>query len=58
MLNVRIVCRLMNVFVVSTWLQHRVIAPDKRGFQFSVLEGIFNIFNFAIFDTCTSDYFF
>ena len=48
----------MNVFVVvSTWLQHRVLMPDKHGVHFPVLEG--NIkFNFAIFDTCTCDYFF
>ena len=40
MLNVRFVCWLKNVFVVSTWLQHRVIVPDKQGVHFPVLEGI------------------
>ena len=30
----------MNGFVVSTWLQHKVLAPDKHGVHFSVLEGI------------------
>ena len=42
MLNVRFVCWLMNVFVVSTWLQHRVLVPDKHGVHFPVLEGILN----------------
>ena len=37
MLNVRFVCWFMNIFVVSTWLQHRVLLPDK---QECVLEGI------------------
>ena len=32
----------MNEFVVSTWLQHRVLAPDKHGVHFRVLEGILN----------------
>ena len=32
----------MNVFVVSTWLQHRVLAPDKHGVHFPVLEGTLN----------------
>ena len=35
-----VVCWLMNVFVVSTWLQHRLLVPDKHGVHFSVLEGI------------------
>ena len=30
----------MNVFVVSIWLQHRVIAPDKHRVHFPVLERI------------------
>ena len=42
MLNVRFVCWLKNVFVVSTWLQHRVLVPDKHGVHFPVLEGILN----------------
>ena len=42
MLNVRFVCWLMNVFVVSTWLQHRVLVPDKHGVHFPALEGILN----------------
>ena len=41
MLNVRFVCCLMNMFVVSTWLQNRVLA-DKQGVHFPVLEGILN----------------
>ena len=41
-LNVRLVCWLMNVFVVSTWLQHRVLVPDKHGVHSPVLEGILN----------------
>ena len=40
MLNVSFVCWLMNVFVFSTWLKHRVLVPDKHGGHFSVLEGI------------------
>ena len=32
----------MNMFVVSTWLQHRVLAPEKHGVHFPVLEGILN----------------
>ena len=32
----------MKVFVVITWLQHRVLAPDKRGVHFPVLEGVLN----------------
>ena len=40
MLNVRFVCWLMNVFVVSTWLQRRVLVPDKHGVHFPVLEGL------------------
>ena len=32
----------MNVFVVTTWLQHRVLAPDKHGVHFPVLEEILN----------------
>ena len=42
MLNVRFVCWLMNVFVVSTWLNHKVLVPDKHGVDFAVLEGILN----------------
>ena len=42
MLNVCFVCWLINVFVVSTWLQHRVLAPDKHRVRFPVLEGILN----------------
>ena len=30
----------MSVFVVRTWLQHRVYGPYKGGVQFLVLEGI------------------
>ena len=37
MLDVRFVCWFMNIFVVSTWLQHRVLLPDK---QECVLEGV------------------
>ena len=37
MLNVRFVCWLKNVFVVSTWLQHRVIVPDKQGVHIKML---------------------
>ena len=40
MLNVRFACWLMNVFVVSTWLQHRVIVPNKHSVHFPILEGI------------------
>ena len=32
----------MNVFVVITRLQHQVLAPDKHGVHFPVLEGILN----------------
>ena len=32
----------MNVFAVSTWLQHRVLAPNKHGVHFLVLEEILN----------------
>ena len=42
MLNVRFVCWLKNVFVVSTWVQHRVLVPDKHGVHFPALEGILN----------------
>ena len=42
MLNVRFICWLMNVFVVSTWLQYRVLLPDKHVVHFPVLEGILN----------------
>ena len=42
MLNVRFACWLMNVFVVSTWLQHRVLALDKHGVHFPILEGKLN----------------
>ena len=38
MLNVG--CWLMNVFVISTWLQNRAFVPDKHGVHFPVLEGI------------------
>ena len=40
MLNVRFVCWFMNILVVSTWLQHRVLLPDK---QECVLEGILKV---------------
>ena len=40
MLNVRFVCWLMNVFVVSTWLRHGVLVTNKHGVHFPVLEGI------------------
>ena len=39
MLNVRFVCWFM---IVSTWLQHRVLVPDKHGVHFPVLGGILN----------------
>ena len=42
MLNVRFVCWLMNVFAVSTWLQHRVLVPNKHGVHFPILELILN----------------
>ena len=42
MLNVRFVCWLKNVFVVSTWVQHRVLVPDKHGVHFPALEEILN----------------
>ena len=42
MLNVCFVCWLINVFVFSTWLKHRVLLPDKHGGHFPVLEGILN----------------
>ena len=32
----------MNVFVVSTWLQHRVLALDKHGVHFPLLKGKLN----------------
>ena len=32
----------MNVFVVSIWLPHNVLAPNKHGVHFPVPEGIFN----------------
>ena len=32
----------MNVFVVITWLQHQVLAPDKHAVHLPVLEGILN----------------
>ena len=40
MLHFPFVCWIMNVFVVSTWLQYRVLAPDKHGVHFPFLEGI------------------
>ena len=42
MLNVRFVWLLMTAFVVSTWLQQRVVEPDKHGVYFPVLDGILN----------------
>ena len=42
MLNVRFVCWLMNMFVVRSWLQHRILAPDKHRMRLSVLEAILN----------------
>ena len=30
----------MNVFVVSTWMQHIVLVPDKHGVHFPVLVRI------------------
>ena len=45
MLNVCFVCWLMDMFVVSTWLQHKVLASDNtHGVYFPVLEGILNCF--------------
>ena len=41
-LNVCFVCWLVSVFVVITWLQRKVIAPDKHGVHFPVLRGILN----------------
>ena len=32
----------MNVFVVSIWLQHRVLLPDKHGVHSPILEGVLN----------------
>ena len=42
MLNVRFVCWLMNVLVVSSWLHYRVLVPDKDGMHFPVLEKTLN----------------
>ena len=42
MLNVRFVCWLMNMFVVRSWLQHRILEPDKHRMHLSVLEAILN----------------
>ena len=42
MLNVSFVCWVMNVFVVITWLQQRVLTPDKHGVHFPVLERTLN----------------
>ena len=42
MLNVCLICWLMNVFVGSTWLQHRVLVPEKHGVHSPVLERIMN----------------
>ena len=42
MLNNCFASWLMNVFVVSNWLQYRGLAPDKRGVYFAVPEGILN----------------
>ena len=41
-INGRFVCWLMKVFVVSTWLQRRVLVPNKHGMHFLILEGILN----------------
>ena len=43
MLNSCFACWLMNVFVVSSWLQHRVLAPDKHELYFPILAWILNI---------------
>ena len=42
MLNVRFVCWLMNMLVVSSWLHYRVLVPDKDGMHFPVLEKTLN----------------
>ena len=42
MLNVGFVFWLINMIFVSTWLQHRVLVPDKHGVHLPVLEGILN----------------
>ena len=42
MLNVHFVGWLMNVFVVRTWLQPRLLAPNKHGVHYPVLEEILN----------------
>ena len=31
------------MFVVSTWLQDRVLAPDQHGVHFPLLEGTLNV---------------
>ena len=35
-------CWLFSNVFVSTWLQHRVLAPNKRGVHFPVLEEMLN----------------
>ena len=42
MLNVCFVSWLMNVFVGSTWLQHRPLVPNKLGEHFPVLNEVLN----------------
>ena len=42
MLNVRFVCWRVNVFFTMTWLQHKVLVPDKHRVYFPVLEEILN----------------
>ena len=46
MLNVRLAYWLINVFVVSTWLQHRVFVPDKHVVHFPFPEEILNFLTF------------
>ena len=41
-LNVRFVYWLVSVFVVITWLQHRICTRDKHGMYFPALQGRLN----------------
>ena len=42
MLNVRFVCWFMDVLAVSTWLQNRILVPNKHGVHFPALDRILN----------------
>ena len=52
-LNVHFVVWLVNGSAVITWLQHRVLATDKHGVHFPVLEGILNFLTLP-FSICVS----